>query len=126
MARKFPMMRIGLSIPVAFLIIFLTYWFGFRDNWEIDNFSQITDKCEAIARVIEEGDDTVAAHRYGELVQLIGDRQFKHKFIAEHAQATQEAYAPVKVRIEQAKREREVLELAESQRLKALAEAEKL
>jgi len=113
----------GIGFPTLLLLVFLTYWFGYRDNWDIDNFSRITTKCEAIDRAIAESNDYVAAQAYDELIQFIGDHQFKHEFVAERVQTTRDAYAPVEARIEQERRKREILKIAEEKRRLALAEA---
>jgi len=121
--RKKLALGFGLGIPAICFLMFITYWFGFRGTWEINNFSQITDRCEAINRAVAKPDDAEATRAYNELFRFIGDHQIKHDFVADHIQAAQEAYAPVKTRIELkleaeelAKRQRREVQAKQSQR----------
>lgn len=114
-----------LGIPVILFVVFLTYWFGFRDTWEIDNYSQIADKCKVLHQAIANSNDEEATKAYDELHRFIGNHQIEKDFIVERVQTARDAYGQVEARIEQARRKREARELAEKQRREVHARAER-
>ena len=55
------------GVPAALLLVFLVYWFGFRDTWELDNYMRIVQQCDTVERAIAASDDAAAAEEYAEL-----------------------------------------------------------
>jgi hypothetical protein len=50
----------GLGLPAIACLIVATYWFGYRDTWETDNFTQIITRCDAVHVSVRKGDDDAA------------------------------------------------------------------
>ena len=113
-----------LGIPAILFLLFIIYWFGFHDSWEIDNYSQIDKRCKAVLAAIQQSNDDAAEQAYTDLNIFIGERTFEHNWIAQRVDEVHQAYVPVNIRIKQARLEREARELAEKQR-EDLARAEK-
>ena len=95
-------LKLGTGIPVLVFVAFLAYWFGLRDSWEVDNFSKIVDKAEAVNRAIAKSDDEEAARAYREFIEFIGDREIKETFMLERVAAVRKAFVPVEQRLKQA------------------------
>jgi hypothetical protein len=112
----------GLGIPALILLVFLTYWFGVRDTWEVDNYSEITARCESVLRATRHSDDQAAAQAYADLTAFIGDRTIERDSLTDKVESVNLAIAPVHERLEQARRDQEAKVLAETQRRKALTE----
>ncbi len=104
--------------------MFITYWFGVRDTWEIDNYSQIAERCEAVQLAVRQSDDEAAEQAYAELHRFIGEHTIEQDWIATSVNKVRDAYAPVNQRIEKARSKREARELTERKRRKARAVAE--
>jgi transcription initiation factor TFIIIB Brf1 subunit/transcription initiation factor TFIIB len=115
----------GLGIPALIFLVFITYWFGIRDTWEIDNYSEITARCEAVMQATRGSDDQAADQAYAELTAFIGDRSIESDSLAGKLASVNSAMAPVRERLEQARREREARDLAERNRREAQAEAQR-
>ncbi|MGB6043065.1 MAG: hypothetical protein WBF93_07910, partial [Pirellulales bacterium] len=89
--------------------------------WEIDNYSQITERCDAVLLSIEQSDDDAAAQAYAELNRFIGERTIQRESQAKRLDEVRSTFAPVNHRIEQARRQRAAQELAERQRPNEMA-----
>ena len=111
------------GLPAALLLVFLAYWFGFRDTWELDNYTRIMQQCDAVERALAQSDDAAAAEAYAELNSVIGERTVKHRNLTARLAETRTAFTPVNARLEEAEREREAQRLAERRRAEALAHA---
>jgi len=115
----------GLGIPAVMVLVSLTYWYGIRDTWEVDSYSEIIARCETVLQATNESDDEMVVEAYEGLIAFIGDRTVESDFLADKLKTVEKAIAPVLDRREQARREREAEELAERKRREAVAEAQR-
>ena len=79
-----------LLIPLAALAV-IAIWFGFHDSWDIDNYSEISSKCQAVIDAAANFDDAEATRAYHELVEFIGENDINHDFITEKISDAQHA-----------------------------------
>ena len=78
--------------------------------WEIDNYLQIIERCEAVQLAIRQSDDATASHAYAELNHFIGNRTIERESLAIRVGEVRKAIIPVNERFEQSQREREAQE----------------
>lgn len=84
---------------------------------------QVVRLCKEVQSEIRQEDDEAAENAFERLNQLIGDREIPWKLIATEIKKTQRKFAPVAERINQAREETQLQELAEATK-RAAAEAE--
>ncbi len=121
--REKLILSIGLGVPALAFIVFLVYWFGFRDTWETDNFVLINDKCEAVLSAVRDGDDISAESAYLSLETLLGDREIERDSLIYSIKRARQAYVPVGDRLEILRKEREAALLAREREQKAREQA---
>ena len=115
---------LGLGIPAIVFLVFVTYWFGYRDTWEIDHYTEIMDSCKTVHVFVQQGNDAAAEQVYTALNDLVGDRTIINADLVSSIGLARKCYAPTGERLEKLRQEQEALELAEIQRSEALLEAQ--
>jgi len=83
----------------VFFISFVLYMFVFRDTWEIDHYSELSNLIRDASRYYQAEEYQLGIKKYDKLCFLIGDRELKKEELRKLYSEMQGRYAPLKKKI---------------------------
>ena len=115
-------LSLGIGVSAILCLVLIIYWAN-RDTWELDNYSQITERCEAVQLAIHQSDAKAATLAHEELNCFVGGRKIEIELLVKRIDEVRTAFVSFNQQLEKTRREEERRE--EEARLLAQRQAQK-